>query len=81
MASIAMGLLGGGLEGITGTIGGIFQGLGQGISMIGNPQQQAMQRIPQSSVNGGNNTILYVAGGVSLVVVLGVVVVVMKNKR
>ena len=77
--NLAMGLLGGGLEGITSTVGGIFQGLGQGLSSIGNPQQQqSMQRIPQSS---GSNTMIYVAGGVSLVVVLGVVVVVMKNKQ
>ena len=77
--NLAMGLIGGGLEGITSTVGGIFQGLGQGLSSIGNPQQQSMQRMPQSS---GSNTMIYVVGGVSLVVVLGVVVVVvMKNKQ
>ena len=77
--NLAMGLFGGGLQGVTSTIGNLVSGIGQGISGIGQPQQ-TVQRLQQPPASSGSNTMLYI-GGISVVVVLGLVVFVISKKR
>ena len=88
MAALAMNLLpmflgggGGGitgiLGGITGTVGNLLSGVGNTISGVGGNANSgyAPPVAPKS-----NKTMYYVIGGVSIVMVLGLVIVIVKKK-
>ena len=83
MASMALNLLpmflgggGGGISGIlggiTGTVGNLISGVGNTISGVGG---NAPPVTPKS-----NKTIYYVIGSVSVVMVLGLVIIIVKKK-
>ena len=86
MASLAMNLLpmflnggGGGISGILGnvtnTFGGLITGVGNTISQVGGNTNMNYNPTPKS-----NKTIYYVIGGLSIVMVLGTVIIVVKKK-
>ena len=77
MAALAMTLLGGGLQPITGTIGNVFQGIGSALG--GQPMPSNVPPLVQSQSSSSGKTMLYVIGGVSVVAVLGALIV-MKKK-
>jgi hypothetical protein len=83
MAALALNLLpaflnggGGGLSGILGNVTGAFGGL---ISGVGNTLS-GMSGNNQPVLKKSNKTIYYVIGGISIVMVLGIVVIIAKKK-
>ena len=88
MAALALNLLpaflnggGGGLSGIlgnvTGAFGGLISGVGNTISSVGGNTNMGYT---QSAAPKSNKTIYYVIGGISVVMVLGLVIVIVKKK-
>jgi hypothetical protein len=83
MAALAMNLLpmflgsgGGGISGILGNVTGAF---GNIISGVGNTLT-GMSGNNQPVLKKSNNKIYYVIGGISIVMVLGIVIVIAKKK-
>jgi len=83
MAALALNLLpmflnggGGGISGIlgnvTGAFGGLISGVGNTLTGMGGPTQPVIQK--------SNKTIYFVIGGMSVVIVLGLVIVIAKKK-
>jgi len=83
MAALAMNLIpmflgggGGGISGIlgnvTGAFGGLISGVGNTLSGMGGNNKPVIQK--------SNKKIYYVIGGISIVMVLGIVIVIAKKK-
>ena len=83
MAALALNLLpaflnggSGGLSGIlgnvTGAFGGLISGVGNTLTGMGGTNQPVIQK--------SNKKIYYVIGGISIVMVLGIVVIIAKKK-
>jgi len=82
-AALAMNLIpmflgggGGGLSGIlgnvTGAFGGLISGIGNTLSGMGGNNQPVVKK--------SNKTIYFVIGGISIVMVLGIVIIIVKKK-
>jgi hypothetical protein len=67
---------GGGLSGIlgnvTGAFGGLISGIGNTLSGMGGNNQPVVKK--------SNKTIYFVIGGISIVMVLGIVIIIVKKK-
>jgi len=83
-AALAMNLIpmflgggGGGLSGIlgnfTGAFGGLISGIGNTLTGMGGGNNQPV-------VKKSNKTIYFVIGGISIVMVLGIVIIIVKKK-
>ena len=88
MANLAMNLLpmflgngGGGISGILGgitnTVGGLISGVGSTISQVGGNTNMGYA---QPAAPKSNKTMYYVIGGLSIIVVLGTVIIVVKKR-
>ena len=83
MSALAMNLIpmflgggGGGISGIlgnvTGAFGGLISGIGNTLTGMGGTNKPVIQK--------SNKTIYFVIGGISIVMVLGIVVIIAKKK-
>ena len=84
MAALAMNLipmfLGGGAGGISGILGNVTGAFGGLITGVGNTLTGMGGGTTQPVIQKSNKKIYYVIGGISVVMVLGIVIIIAKKK-